>query len=132
MLEPNVELLDSEDYKTILKEKWRLFNSNFDEKHWNVSKKCILNQNEYLDAGKVQPLKFTIGDNMYVFLQIIPEKFISLDEKTQFLKETKFLRIVDFQLHQEEPLDLMSYLTDYQPSNDSDLLPLTQLFIKKK
>lgn len=132
MLEPYVETLDPEMYKMLLKEKWRAFNANFDEKHWNISKQCILKQNEYLDAGKVLPLQFILGEITYIFLQVIPEKFLSNDEKTQFVKETKFLRIVDFQLHREEPLEIMDYLSDYQHSADSSILPLTQVFIKKK
>lgn len=131
MLEPYVESIEFEDYKELLRGKWRFFNDSLEDKHWDIAKQCLMKQSDYLDEGKIQPLKFILGQNHYVFVQINGDKFSSNEEKTQFVKEAKFLRLIDFQLNREEPLNLEQYLAGYQPSSPG-VIPLTQLFIIKK
>lgn len=125
-----VEPLSLDDYQGFLRNKWQLYNTRLSETAWNAAKKCILLQEKYTSEDKVRPLVFTLDDKSYVFLEIVQSAFESVEEKTQFMKEIRFLKTIESSIFSEEALDLVTHFGDYQNQNSESLF-LTQVFFKK-
>lgn len=130
-IEPTVEKLAPNDYKQILREKWGLFHQGLNnETFLQQATQCLERQANYIERNLFTPLEFHLGYKTYVFLQVNGQNFSSNEEKKQFLKEIHFLRKVDFNLFNEEPLDLQGYI-DSVSTNSNDQVVLVQIFFKK-
>lgn len=72
------------------------------------------------------PLRFSEGEEEYLFLQIFPQRFKDDAQKKDFVSDIRYLRNID-QFIYDYGLLLEKYIEDYTPSSEKTIV-LFQLF----